>query len=64
MTLTVAIIVMAYKLGLKVIAEGEETIEQRDLLIGAGCDSTQGCLFSKPVPPEKFELLIKTDLMS
>jgi diguanylate cyclase (GGDEF)-like protein/PAS domain S-box-containing protein len=50
-----AIIVMAHKLGLKVIAEGVETAEQRDLLAAAGCDYGQGYLFSRPVPPEEFE---------
>ena len=49
-----AIIVMAHKLGIKVIAEGVETEEQSKLLIGAGCDYAQGYLFSKPVYPEKF----------
>lgn len=50
-----AIIVMAHKLGMKVIAEGIETEEQRVLLMAAGCDYGQGYLFSRPVPPEEFE---------
>jgi EAL domain-containing protein (putative c-di-GMP-specific phosphodiesterase class I) len=50
-----AIIGMAHRLGLKVIAEGVETEEQRDLLINAGCDYGQGYLFSPPVPPGEFE---------
>lgn len=50
-----AIIVMAHKLGLKVIAEGVETVLQRDLLSGAGCDYAQGYLYSRPIPPEEFE---------
>ncbi len=50
-----AIIVMAHKLGLKVIAEGVETEQQRQLLLGAGCDYAQGYLFSRPVPPDAFE---------
>jgi len=50
-----AIIVMAHKLGLKVIAEGVETEQQRDLLIRAGCDYAQGYLYSEPIPPEEFE---------
>ena len=48
-----AIIVMAHKLGIKVIAEGVETIEQRDILIDSGCDFGQGYLFSKPLPIEE-----------
>ncbi len=53
-----AIIVMAHKLGMKVIAEGVETIAQRDLLAAAGCDYGQGFLFSRPVPPAEFEKLM------
>ena len=49
-----AIIVMAHKLGLKVIAEGIETQEQLNLLTMAGCDFGQGYFFSKPVPAEAF----------
>lgn len=45
-----AIIVMAHKLGIKVVAEGIETEEQRIILLNAGCDYGQGYLFSKPVP--------------
>lgn len=57
MVLCEAIIVMAHKLGLQVIAEGVETVEQRDLLLAAGCDYAQGYLFSRPVPPEELEKL-------
>jgi diguanylate cyclase (GGDEF)-like protein/PAS domain S-box-containing protein len=49
-----AIIVMAHKLNLKVIAEGVETRQQRDLLAAVGCDYAQGYLFSKAVPAEEF----------
>ncbi|MDP2694023.1 MAG: EAL domain-containing protein [Gallionella sp.] len=59
MALSEAIIVMAHKLGLKVIAEGVETEAQRKLLAEAYCDYAQGYLFSKPVPAEAFEELLK-----
>ena len=59
MALSEAIIVMAHKLGMQVIAEGVETEAQRTLLAAAGCDCGQGYLFSRPVPAEKFEELLK-----
>ncbi|HLD10176.1 MAG TPA: EAL domain-containing protein, partial [Methylophilaceae bacterium] len=58
MALCEAIIVMAHKLGMQVIAEGVETEEQKNLLTAAGCDYAQGFLFSRPVPAEEFELLL------
>jgi len=54
-----AIISMAHKLGLMVIAEGVETEQQRDLLINANCDYAQGYFFSRPIPPEEFEVWMK-----
>jgi len=55
------IIVMAHKLGLKVIAEGVETVEQRDWLREAKCDYAQGYLFSAPVSSLELAKLLKAD---
>jgi diguanylate cyclase (GGDEF)-like protein/PAS domain S-box-containing protein len=61
MILSEAIITMAQKLGLKVIAEGIETEEQRTLLLDSGCDYGQGYLFSRPIPANDFlQLLTQT----
>ncbi len=57
--LSEAIIMIAHKLGLKVIAEGVETEGQLTLLAAADCDYAQGYLFAKPIPPEEFEALLK-----
>jgi diguanylate cyclase (GGDEF)-like protein/PAS domain S-box-containing protein len=52
-----AIIVMAHKLGLKVVAEGVETPVQRALLVDAGCDYAQGYIFARPMPAAEFEAM-------
>jgi len=54
-----AMITMAHKLGIKVIAEGVSSLEQRNLLTNIGCDYAQGYLWSKPVSAENFENLLK-----
>jgi diguanylate cyclase (GGDEF)-like protein/PAS domain S-box-containing protein len=53
------IVAMAQSLELDVIAEGVETEEQRQRLLNKGCTHYQGYLFSKPVPIEQFEALLK-----
>ncbi len=53
-----AVIALSHGLGLTVIAEGVETIEQLAFLQSKGCDAYQGFLSSKAVPSEQFfELL-------
>ena len=53
-----AIIAMAHKLGLRVIAEGVETREQAELLRDAECDFGQGFLFGHAVTARQFEELL------
>jgi diguanylate cyclase (GGDEF)-like protein/PAS domain S-box-containing protein len=60
MALSRAIIVMAHELGMKVIAEGVETVGQRNLLAAAGCDYAQGYLYAEtPLSPDAFEALLR-----
>jgi len=53
------IINMARSLGIEVIAEGVETLEQKQCLLDNGCMYYQGYLFGKPLPVEAFEAALK-----
>jgi diguanylate cyclase (GGDEF)-like protein len=44
-----AVLKLAHAIGLKVVAEGVETIRQRDILLDLGCDEFQGYLFARPM---------------
>ncbi|MBR5407504.1 MAG: EAL domain-containing protein [Lachnospiraceae bacterium] len=50
---------MAKMIGLDVIAEGVETVEQLEFLRSIDCDMAQGYYYSKPIPVEDFEKFIK-----
>jgi EAL domain-containing protein (putative c-di-GMP-specific phosphodiesterase class I) len=49
-TLVRTMISMCRELGMKVVAEGVETPEERDAIVETGCDLMQGYLFAKPGP--------------
>lgn len=53
-----AIIGIARSLGISVVAEGVETLEQQCYLQQQLCDRMQGYLFSRPVPAEQIALLL------
>jgi diguanylate cyclase (GGDEF)-like protein len=55
-----AIISMGKALGMTIIAEGVETVEQEAFLRDHSCDEMQGFLFSKPLPPREMADLLRT----
>ena len=57
--LVAAMIALAHRLGLRVTAEGVETEYQLAFLRRNGCDVFQGYLFSPPIPPDRFEELMR-----
>jgi len=53
-----SIVTLGHALGMKVLAEGVETNEQRVLLRLAGCDEMQGFLFAKACPAEAIDKIL------
>jgi predicted signal transduction protein with EAL and GGDEF domain len=54
-----AILAMAEQLAIDVVAEGVETLRQRDFLSSRGCHEMQGFLFARPLSPEEFAALLR-----
>jgi diguanylate cyclase (GGDEF)-like protein len=54
-----AVVAMAHTLGMKVVAEGVETVDQHRELASLGCDSCQGYYFARPMPAGEFETLLQ-----
>ena len=52
------IIAMGHSFGLKIVAEGVETVGQKDFLMRESCDLMQGYLLSRPLPAEQLIKLI------
>ncbi|MFD0274384.1 putative bifunctional diguanylate cyclase/phosphodiesterase [Kitasatospora sp. NPDC127111] len=50
---------IADTLGVQVIAEGIENVEQRDLLAAMGCPLGQGYLFAHPLAPDQARALVR-----
>ncbi len=48
--IVIAVIAMAHAVGQRVVAEGVETLTQRDWLAERGCDLIQGWLYGRPQP--------------
>jgi polar amino acid transport system substrate-binding protein len=57
-----AMISLAKTLGISVIAEGVESGEQEDFLKNTECDKAQGYLYSRPVPCEEAEKLLRKNI--
>lgn len=51
---------LAHRLNMKVIAEGVETESELIFLCENLCDAIQGYFFSRPLPSEQFEALLKS----
>jgi EAL domain-containing protein (putative c-di-GMP-specific phosphodiesterase class I) len=54
-----AMLSMAHALGMSVVAEGVETVEQLRILQRLSCDEVQGYLISKPVPASEVPSLVR-----
>ncbi len=52
------IIMLAHKLGMDVVAEGIETLEEKDLLKALNCEYGQGYFFSKPISAAEVNQLL------
>jgi len=54
-SIVTAIISLGHNMGMKVVAEGIETVEQEAFLKKFGCDNAQGFYYSKPVDAAEIE---------
>ncbi|MCW5584285.1 MAG: EAL domain-containing protein, partial [Gammaproteobacteria bacterium] len=54
-----SLIILAERLNLQILAEGVETFMQLQSLLSQQCKEIQGYYFSKPLPAEEVEKLLK-----
>ena len=54
-----AIVSMAHALGMRVVAEGVETLKQFQMLRELSCDEIQGFFISRPVPANEMSALMR-----
>lgn len=61
--ITSTIIHLGQSLGMEVIAEGVETVQQVEFLVNANCHKAQGFYYAKPIPPKEIEqrFLVKNE---
>lgn len=60
--ITKAVIAMAKSLGLRVLAEGTETLEQINYLRSIGCNEVQGYYCSRPLPADQLHPLLQEEV--
>ena len=58
--ITEAILALAGSLGVRIVAEGVETLEQQTFLERHDCHEMQGFYFSRPIPPDDFARLLRS----
>jgi EAL domain-containing protein (putative c-di-GMP-specific phosphodiesterase class I) len=62
MAITSAVIAMAHRLNMEVVAEGVETRDQLEFLTSHHCEYAQGFLFSKPLPLSSIRHMIQPNV--
>lgn len=56
--ITKAVIALAQSLNLRIIAEGVETLEQKEFLVQNGCENIQGYFYAKPMPADEMHTFL------
>ncbi len=57
-----SVVAIAHSLGIEAVAEGVETREQLEFLVGCNCDLLQGYLFCRPLPAGEFAAVVREGL--